>query len=403
MKIESLSGFPLAGALSVVLPDSETTLLLKACLHSDKAGRSAWQAWPRGRNRLSDEKGAVQSLRGLILSAIQRNGLTVDCDSLTYLRTAYVKEQLRLKIYNRLLREVLSGLSGTGIPVIILKGAALAETVYDEPVLRHCHDIDLLVRDQDIIRAKTLLPRLGFKTANPPDSKLHHWRFEHESGLPVELHSRLFKVPYYDPPLPEMWARTQRHAIAGVPAHILSPSDNILHICGHASYSSSRHSLRWVSDAWFILDRHRDLDWDLLLDCARRSHLALPLSVMLGYLAEHLHAPIPETFLDRLYAAASHTDTAGREAALWGTLASTGGDLTKLIWATPKWRARVYVIKWLLIPSPHYLRWAEQMRHAWLLPLHYFYRPIKYIKRRAWFRCQNFIQRKALRRDPVTP
>jgi hypothetical protein len=86
---------------------------------------------------------------------------------------------------------------------------------------------------------------------------------------------------------------------------MLSPSDNLLHVCGQAWYSAQRFSLRWVGDAWFIIERHRNLDWDLLLDTARRSHLVEPLSVMLGYLAEDLGANIPSSFLQRLFAAAS--------------------------------------------------------------------------------------------------
>ena len=79
-----------------------------------------------------------------------------------------------------------------------------------------------------------------------------------------------------------------------------APADSLLHVCGHASYSKSRQSLRWLTDAWLIVNRHPDLDWDLLLDCARRSHLALPLSVALSYLANDLNAPIPLRFLNRL-------------------------------------------------------------------------------------------------------
>ena len=49
-----------------------------------------------------------------------------------------------------------------------------------------------------------------------------------------------------------------------VTAEIPAPADSLLHVCGHASYSASRQSLRWVTDAWFIVNRHPDLDWDLL-------------------------------------------------------------------------------------------------------------------------------------------
>ena len=93
--------------------------------------------------------------------------------------------------------------------------------------------------------------------------------------------------------------------MADVPSRILSPADNLLHVCVHAFYCESRQSLRWVCDSWFIIDRYPNLEWDILLDSAQRSDLALPLSITLGYLAGDLNASIPATFLDRLYTAAS--------------------------------------------------------------------------------------------------
>src|ERR1700746_3766744 len=96
-----------------------------------------------------------------------------------------------------------------GIPTILLKGTALAETVYDNPVLRHCHDIDLLIRDQDMSRAVSLLPSIEFKEIDPqaePGSS--DCKLEHESGLPLELHTALFKLSYYNELLGETWKRS---------------------------------------------------------------------------------------------------------------------------------------------------------------------------------------------------
>jgi len=42
------------------------------------------------------------------------------------------------------LREVLAALAGAGLPVLLLKGAALAYTLYPEPHLRDRSDTDLL-------------------------------------------------------------------------------------------------------------------------------------------------------------------------------------------------------------------------------------------------------------------
>jgi putative nucleotidyltransferase-like protein len=179
----------------------------------------------------------------------------------------------------------------------------------------------------------------------------------------------------------DVWARSQSCVVAGVPARVLSPPDSLLYVCGHASYSNSRESLRWVSDAWFIIDRHLNLDWDHFLDCVCLSRLALPLSVMVEYLAKDLGAPIPPSFLNRLHAAASQTDATGLEVALWGILAHRSGGVAKMIWSGRDWHTRAFVLKFLLLPSPGYLRWAEDLHHPWLLPFYYVYRPVRYITR----------------------
>ncbi len=312
----------LSETLSVILPTSEETLVLRACLLSGESARHAWEEWQRRRNEfangfLGDDE-SIKKLRPLVFNALRRHGIEVDKESRTYLRFAYLKEELRNNIFRRICRDVLLLLARGDIPTIVLKGVALAETVYDNPALRHCHDIDLLLRDHHLNRAAELLRPLGFQEADPKGG----WgskdcRLKHESGLSLELHSRLFVLDYSNRSLAEMWNRSEYRLIAGVQGRILSPADNLLHVCGHAFYSAKRRSLRWVCDAWFLIDRYQDLDWDLLMDCAHQSRLTLALSVTLGYLAENLKAPIPTSFLDRLFATAANTDGMERELALF--------------------------------------------------------------------------------------
>jgi hypothetical protein len=338
----------------------------------------------------------VRKLRPLLFNAVQSHSLEIDKEGLTYLRTAYLKEELRDAAVRRICREVLLLLEKERFAPIVLKGIALAETVYGSPVLRHCHDIDILLPDDDLSRAAVFLTSLGFRTCSAPDSQNRHLRMVQDSGLPLEFHSRLFEVPHYQTPVPEIRSRSRSQSIAGVTAHILAPAENLLHVCGHASYSNKRSSLRWVTDAWFIINRHPDLDWDVLLDCTRRSHLALPLSVMLGYLAESLNSPVPPTFLDRLFTVASESDAIERQLALRGTRAAGQGSLKELFRRTTNWRERVFLIQWLLFPSPRYLCWVDEIRDSRLLPFHYVYRPIRHLGWYIWSKLRALIRRAAL-------
>ena len=72
----------------------------------------------------------IKSLLPLLFGALRRNGVAVDEAFLTVLRTASLREELRAKTYRRICRDVFAAFSTAGIPAIVLKGVALADTVY---------------------------------------------------------------------------------------------------------------------------------------------------------------------------------------------------------------------------------------------------------------------------------
>jgi hypothetical protein len=387
----------LSGPLSLLLPTDRETLLLRVCVAERERARAAWHQWhdpANGSGKCLLKDPAVRKLRPLLFNAVQSHDLEIDKEGLTLLRTAYLKEDLRSSAFRRICREVLLLLEKEGFEPTILKGAALAETVYPSPVLRHCHDIDLLLPNQDLGRAARLLEFIGFRslpaTNAAPGTSV---KMVHESELPLELHASLFEVPYYQSAISEIRARSQTRDIADVPARILSPVDTLIHVCGHASYSSKRVSLRWVSDAWFIVDRHPDLDWDLVLDCIRQSRLVLPMSIMLQYLAG-LGASIPATFLHHLWEAASKSAPIERQLALRGTRSTGQGSLAQLFEKATTWRDRAFLLRWLIIPSPGYVVWVDQIPR-WALPFHYVYRPLRFLAWEASAFFRGLIQRAA--------
>jgi hypothetical protein len=373
--------------LSTVLPTPQETLLLRACLLPGELARQAWNDWKTGRDGAKtgslERDESVKKLRLLLFRASQSHGFEIEKECRTYLRSAFLREELRNRIFHRICRDVLSLLDQESIPAIVLKGAALGYTVYDTPALRHCHDIEILVKEDNLGRVAELLQSQSFgSTAEGFTSGGQGGVLKHDSGLPLHIRSQLFELPVHNLAMSEFWARSLRQMIANVEASTLSPADNLFHICGHASYSKGCQSLHWITDAWFLIERYHDLDWDCLLYSARRHHLILPLSVMLGYLSESLGAPIPVSFLDSLHAAASRAGHKDNEAVLWGIVANGRVRSEFIIRSAAGWRERMSVIRWLLLPSPGYLRWGEHVRPTWLLPIYYLYRPLKFAMRR---------------------
>ena len=90
-----------------------------------------------------------------------------------------------------------------GIEYAVLKGPALAHTVYREPCLRAFADLDLLVRSQDYNRASALLTRIGHARSRPEPRPGWEARFgkasvhvDPDDGIEIDLHRTLVLGPF---------------------------------------------------------------------------------------------------------------------------------------------------------------------------------------------------------------
>lgn len=351
----------LARALAPLLPDRDGTLLLRALLLSGSAGRDAWHRWLAGsgdpRVLFAHERRGLKRLLPLLYAATARTGVAVEKDLLTYLRTAYAREKMRGAVYREGAHEALRALGAVGAPFVVLRGAALAELHYEDWALRHCHDLDLLLDPPRVDRAAAALVSAGFTRLDDDAARARGTvRMAHASGLPVELHTRLFAHPAYAVPFAELWRRRCHAVICGVDVATLSSADTLLHICGHASCSSSRATLRWVCDAALLIERTSALEWMQLVASARRWGVALPLSLALSYLRRELEVPVPEMALGALRRATSLRRVAACEAALYGLPIGGTRSLTLALDRRCDWRSRAILLKWALVPDPIYLR-----------------------------------------------
>src|SRR5687768_39468 len=147
---------PLADTLRVVLPTDRETWLLRACLQSGQAARSAWQTWRSLTNlspaELVRDDGALKGLLPLLFTSLRQNQVPLERELLTILRTAHLREELRAESFRRIYEATLAQLARAEIPSLLLKGAALAATVYPSAALRHTHDVEILVRRDDLAR-----------------------------------------------------------------------------------------------------------------------------------------------------------------------------------------------------------------------------------------------------------
>jgi hypothetical protein len=165
----------------------------------------------------------------------------------------YAGEAIRV---SRLLRDA-------GIPVASLKGASLSMLAFGDLALRHCRDIDLLVRPSDALRADEVLTAAGYQLEMPigphsPKQKQHwvrrrkHFEYKGSGGIPLELHWRLFDNPrlFATEVEPSSWSDVSipgRNSL-----QTLSSSDLLLYLCVHGA-NHMWFRLKWLADVQALL------------------------------------------------------------------------------------------------------------------------------------------------------
>jgi hypothetical protein len=192
-------------------------------------------------------------------------------------------------------------LDDAGIAYALLKGPALAETVYTRPDLRSYGDIDLLVDAANFERAvdsleasgATLIERNWDLIAAMGKGELN---LVHPLGVPIDLHWSAL----YDAPLRAAFAwrdsavleRRTPQVIAGTEVFVLSPEDQLLHLCMHACLAGL-HRLSWLQDIRLAASR-TTIDWDSFTRRSTESGLDLVVSVAFDRVRQCLgDGPLP--------------------------------------------------------------------------------------------------------------
>lgn len=226
-------------------------------------------------------------------------------DAWERIRRAYFTSADRNAHLYRGLRTVLESLRSAGIKVIVLKGAYLAEAVYGDIALRPMCDVDLLVHEDNIERARAVLLGAGGARQQFEDIAASFVRHRHLSQITLghlvaELHWTITSAT--DPFSIDdagLWERARPASIAGVEVLALSPEDLILHLCLHLCHSDWLAGLRPLCDVAEAIHRYgSDTDWAAVAERAREwgaaRYVALPLRLAQALLGAEVHDDVIE-------------------------------------------------------------------------------------------------------------
>lgn len=213
-----------------------------------------------------------------------------------------------LLLYHEL-SHVLETFNQAGIPTIVLKGAFLAEHIYENIGMRPMSDIDIMVREEDLQRAADCMISIGFSSklyqreTAPTDS--HELpEFFKPNGPVIDIHWSIaspnapFKIER-----DEIWKRAPAVKFSNLEAMVLSPEDLILHLSMHVAYQHAfAMGLRPFCDITETLNHNLDtLDWRQIQARATQWAAAKSLFISLSLAQKLLSAPVEPTLLEVLH------------------------------------------------------------------------------------------------------
>ena len=295
----------------ILTPEAEF-LLLSARTQLSGARRSAWEKLLRGEGQnaragLSHAKTQRHALDWeIVLHLAQSHRVTgllgrhlsarawkdVPPATVQWLQNYFQKATLQSAALKGELARVCAVLESAQIPVVSFKGPTLGLAVYGNNVVRPSSDLDLLVRRDDVLRAREALERAGYE----PEVELSQTQMQinlrvdsvfnffrpappaleplFPRGLAVELHWAITSpcLPF-DLNFGSVESRLNWLELPGVPAEnarvrALGSEDLLLILCVHGA-KHLWERLIWLCDLAQLIESTPDLNWDAVLEGAR--------------------------------------------------------------------------------------------------------------------------------------
>ena len=233
-------------------------------------------------------------------------GLALPNEVAEELKQNYRQNALRnFRLYQRL-GELLRLLQAKSIAVLVLKGAYLAEAVYDNIGLRTMGDVDLLVKKEDLLRVEEELLALGcmpeeYSRVITQDD--HHFPYKLPGdNLPVEVHWAILDSIYSSHiDMDGLWSRAQPVTLAQSPALALSLEDLLLFLCIHIAKHVSVMRIRMLCDVGEVVRRFgAELDWEEMGTRTRQWAKVRAVYLVLQLAQELLGVAVPADWLASL-------------------------------------------------------------------------------------------------------
>lgn len=316
-------------------------------------------------------------------------------DITTQLLQGFLVSSHRCLQMERQLRIIIEIFDRKGISVLVLKGQALARTVYPTPESRPSGDIDLLVCPEQMIQARKVLIDRGY---NCQEKRFEAFRDFHNSeefihkGDPnnnyeVEVHWALhmFSDSRWKVNINEIVSRAVKVETPDLCFKMLHPVDNLMHASLHMIIRHS-HNIRliWIYDC-ALLAQQLTLtnNWEMLIKKNYGGEMHIVLKKALEMARLWYNSNVPPGF-------DGHSSRAGFSGLDIAAFPDPVRWLNKQIFKFPiklffsndlSLYKKIHYLFQIIFPHPDVVRMKYPPSHSWLLPLSYLQRWLRWIKK----------------------
>lgn len=278
---------------------------------------------------------------------------------------------------------VLAALAAEGVDPIVLKGTALAYSVYPSPASRPRVDTDVLIRLGDVPLVRRAMARIGYIAPLHCDGDLLFCQFPlkrtDEFGLvhTFDVHWRIStqsvfaEVMTFD----EIAAAARALPALGPHARTAGPVHSLLLACVHpVMHHRNVESLLWLYDVHLLASRLSAPEYEAFAALAIARRVSAICAYQLDRARHLLGTPVPEPAMRRLAMSRGAEASAAylRPDRFWGD------ELIANIRGLPRWSDRLRLLREVTLPAPAYMLEAYGLtpsrRGTALLPLLYFHR-----------------------------
>ena len=307
------------------------------------------------------------------------------------LRQVFLASVVRSLQMERQLGEIIEAFREQGVPVLVLRGPALAFSLYPDPAMRPSGDLDLLVMPEQVVQARGILEGLGYTClAKRFEFAKEFFREEcfvdhknQRNKLPVDLHWIHWELsPFFNGSeevnIQDLFQRGWRVETPTLAFETLNPVDYLIHSAIHlVMIHRNEMRLSWIYDT-ALLAQHLQVpnDWESLQERSVAWRARLPLEQCLKMAQVWAGLELPDGFDDF----STWPPPTEDEAAVWADTMHHHWVtiLLKRSLANPSLiLKRLPSLLRLLFPHPDIVRFCYPTSSNWLLP-------VAYVRR--WFR-----------------